>query len=176
MSVITKLPDNARVRYPIARFVSKDLNVASDYDFEDAANTDVLLMDKLNAGSLYLMERINFFAAAVESDWLKASRTAANFPRVTVRFSGIGGASIFGDPFRCVNYVDNSESLIWMRPTQVNSNLLASMYGKVHQVAGMVGELNLVAQINFTVYEITNRKWIETFEKDPSQLGLTVRG
>ncbi len=175
MSIITKLPDDARVRFPVVRFVSSDLDAGSDYKFENAGNKDVLLMDNLNAGSLYLVERVNFFAGVSETDWLKSAKTANDYPRVAVRFSGLGGASIFGDPFRCVNYVDNSELLIWLRPTQKGSKLLASMFGTIHQVGGMVGELNIDAQINFTIYEINNARWIETFEKSPERLGLTVR-
>jgi hypothetical protein len=39
----------------------------------------------------------------------------------------------------------------------------------------MVGNLTLISQINFTVYEITDTKWINLYERDPSRLGLTLR-
>ncbi len=175
MTVITKVPDNARVRYPVVRFQSSDINASGDYDFQNVGNTNVTLMSNLNAGSLYLVDQVSFFASAVEGDWLRSMKTAADFPRVSVRFARTGGSSIFGDPFRCVNYVDNSDCNIYLRPTQKNESLVASMFGVVKQVPGMVGDLYLLAQINFTVYEITDAKWIESFEKDPLKLGATVR-
>jgi len=35
--------------------------------------------------------------------------------------------------------------------------------------------VNLISQINFTVYEIVDTKWIDLFERDPARLGLTLR-
>ncbi len=175
MTIIAKIPDNARVRYPVVRFQSSNVDVAGDYDFQNAGNTDVPLMSNLNAGSLYLIDQVSFFASAVEGDWLRSMKTAADFPRISVRYAGTGGHSIFGDPFRCVNYVDNSDAMVYLRPTQKGAGLVSSMFGKVSQVAGMVGDLFLLAQINFTVYEITDAKWISTFEENPRKLGATVR-
>lgn len=174
MSIIAKLPDSARVQYPVVRFQSSNL-LLGDYAFENAGNTDVLLMDNLNAGSLYLVERISFFASAFEGDWLKSMKAAIDFPRISVRFSRIGGASIFGGPFRCVNYIDNNEQLIYLKPSQAGDTLVSSMYGTVAQVAGMVGELFLVAQMNLTVYEVTDKRWIKSFLMDPDFLGATLR-
>lgn len=175
MSIISKIPDDSRVRYPVARFRSADLDGLGQYDWETAGNTNVLLQDALKPTSVYLLERISFYANLPESAWLESMLLPANFPRVSVRLDGIGGHSIYGDPFRCVNYVDNNEQLIYFRGLQTASNLVATMYGKVGQVPDTVGKLNLIGQINFTVYEIVNRAWIKSFEQDPAHLGLTVR-
>ncbi len=175
MSVVIKIPDNSRVRYPVVEFDSAALSGMAEYDFGVAANLDKLLMDNVNAGSLYLISTISFFASAVEGDWLKSMKSAADFPRVTVRTSGVGGRSIFADPFRCVNYVDNCDQVIWILPPQKDVQILASMYGLINQVPGMVGSLSIRAQINFTVYEITDSQWIKTFRENPGRIGATVR-
>lgn len=175
MSIISKIPDDSRARYPVVRFESDPLDGFADYDWENAGNTNVTLMDDVTPGAVYLIERINFFANASESDWLESMKTPADFPRISIRFSRIGGGSIFADPFRCVNYVDNAEQLVYFRTSQKDDTIVASMYGKVAQVPGMVGKLTLLAQANFTIYEIRNAAWLKIFESDPARLGLTLR-
>lgn len=175
MSIISKIPDDSRARYPVALFESSILDAAGDYNFENAGNTDVELMDDVTPGAVYLIERINFFGNAIEGDWLEGMKTKVDFPRVSVRFSRVGGASIFADPFRGVNYVDNAESLIYFRTSQKGDTLVTSMFGKIAQVAGMVGKATLRAEINFSIYEIRNQKWISLFETDPARVGLTLR-
>lgn len=175
MSIISKIPDDSRVRYPVARFRSADLDGLGEYDWETAGNTNVLLLEALKPTSVYLLERISYYANVAESAWLESMLLPEDFPRVSVRLDGISGHSIYGDPFRCVNFVDNNEQLIYFKGLQTAANLVATMYGKVGQVPAMVGKLSLLGQINFTVYEIVNREWIKTFERDPAHLGLTVR-
>jgi hypothetical protein len=175
MSVISKIPDNSRVRYPVARFVSDALDGLGRYNWENAGNTLVQLMGDLNASHIYLIERVSFFANVGESDWLESMLTPADFPRVALQFNRIGGASIYAEPFRCVNYIDNNEQLIYFRALQKDDILAATMFGVVQQTPGMVGNLTLISQINFTVYEITDTKWINLYERDPSRLGLTLR-
>ena len=175
MSIISKIPDNSRVRYPVARFVSDNLNGLGQYVWENAGNTLVTLMSDLAPSNVYLIERVSFFANVPEGDWLESMLTPADFPRVAVQFNRIGGASIYAEPFRAVNYVDNNEQLLYFRPLQSGDLLAATMFGTVNQSPGMVGMLNLVSQINFTVYEITDRKWIGMYERDPNRFGGSLR-
>jgi len=175
MAIISKIPDNSRVRYPVARFVSDNLNGLGQYNWENAGNTRVNIMTNLAQGHVYLVERVSFFANVPESDWLESMLTPNDFPRVSLQFDRIGGASIYAEPFRCVNYIDNNEQLLYFKSLQKEDVLCASMFGAVIQTPGMVGMLNLISQINFTVYEITDTKWIELFERDPARLGLTLR-
>jgi len=172
MSIISRIPDNSRVRYPVVRFVSEDLDVNSQYSWETVGNTKAILMTDLVPGHVYLMERGSFYANVAESDWLESMLAPIDFPRVAIQFTRIGGASIYGDPFRCVNYVDNNEQLIYFEALQKNDILGATMFGRVKQVPGMVGKLNLISQMNFTVYEITDNKWINAYKRDPGRLGL----
>lgn len=175
MSVISRIPDNSRVRYPVARFQSSNLNGLGQYAWENAGNTLVNLMAEMSASHVYLVERVSFFANVPESAWLESMLTPTDFPRVALQFNRIGGASIYAEPFRCVNYVDNSEQLIYFRALQTGDILAATMYGTIAQTPAMVGMLAVLAQINFTVYEITDTKWIRLFENDPARLGIPVR-
>jgi len=175
MAIISKIPDNSRVRYPVARFVSSNLDGLGQYSWENAGNTLVNIMTEMAQGHVYLIERVSFFANVPESDWLESMLTPNDFPRVSLQFNRIGGASIYAEPFRCVNYIDNNEQLLYFKSLQKGDTLAASMFGRVVQTPGMVGLLNLISQINFTVYEIVDTKWIELFERDPARLGLTLR-
>jgi len=175
MSVISRIPDNSRVRYPVARFESSGLNGLGQYAFENAGNTLVTLMTEMSASHVYLVERVSFYANVPEAAWLESMLTPADFPRVALQFNRIGGASIYAEPFRCVNYVDNSEQLIYFRALQNGDILAATMFGTITQTPAMVGMLTVLAQINFTVYEITDKNWIGLFERDPARLGLSLR-
>lgn len=175
MSIISRIPDNSRVRYPVVRFVSDNLDGLGQYNWENAGNTLANLMEELSASNVYLVERVNFYANVAEADWLESMLTPADFPRVAVQFNRIGGASIYAEPFRCVNYVDNNEQLLYFMPLQNNDILAATMFGRVQQSPGMVGMVNLIAQMNFTVYEITDRNWINLFQRDPARLGMSLR-
>jgi hypothetical protein len=175
MSIISKIPDNSRIRYPVALFVSDNLDGSAQYNWENAGNAAVPLMTEMSASNVYLIERVNFFANVAESDWLESMIAPINFPRVSLGFNRIGGASIYAEPFRCVNYIDNAEQLLYFRALQNGDILTATMIGRIQQSAGMVGNLNLRAQINFNIYEITDRKWINLYERDPAHLGLTLR-
>jgi hypothetical protein len=175
MSIIAKIPDNSRVRYPVVRFRSSDLDGSGQYAWENAGNKDVTLLDNLNAQNVYLIERVNFYANVSQTDWLESMNTPANFPRVLMAFNRIGPSSLFAEPWRCVNYVDNSEQLLYFQPLQKADRLTASMFGVSDQTPGMVGKLNLLAQINFTVYEITDRDWIRTYQQNPPRVGATLR-
>jgi len=115
MSIISKIPDNSRVRYPVARFVSSNLDGLGQYAWENAGNTKVPLITDLNPANVYLVERVSFFANVAESDWLGSMLTPADFPRVTIAFNRIGGASIYADPFRCVNYADHYDQLFYLQ-------------------------------------------------------------
>lgn len=181
MSVINRLPDNTRVRYPVARFESSVLDGLGRYNWStNAAAQNVTWLTELNPPNVYLIERVNFFANVDEGDWLSSMMTAADFPRIQLHFTGLGGRSIYTEPFRCVNFIDNSEQMIFFESTQkirrgAPVNLEADMNGQVQQVPAMVGRATLLAQFNATIYEITDARWIETFKKDPGKLALTWR-
>lgn len=175
MSIISRIPDNSRVRYPVVRFVSDALDGLGQYNWSVAGNLNVVIMTDLKPPNVYLFERVSFFANVGETDWLESMLTQNDFPRVALSWQKNSGASIYGEPFRCVNYIDNCEQLLYAQSKQKEDSITASMFGRVQQTPGMVGKLNLLAQINFTVYEITDQNWIKLFERDPGRLGLPVQ-
>lgn len=163
MAVIAEIPINpngCRVRYPVKRFSAPF--GAGIYDFDQAANTNVLLYD-LSPHSVYLMERINFFANISEADWLGGMGAQDTFPAFVVNLKYSKAASLWPEPVRCVNYIDNEEQLVFFRTTRDDDQLLITFNGQVTQVAGSVGVDPLLAQVNFTMYEITDQHWIEKF-------------
>lgn len=163
MAIIEKIPVNpnaVRVRYPVVRFSAPF--AAGQYDFAQPGNTDQVLL-RLQANSVYLIERINFFAQVAESDWLLSMDTAANFPAFRLHYQNDDSNSLYPEPVRCVNYIDNAEQLVFFWTTRENESLLISFTGIVNQVAGMVGIDPLLAEVNFTLYQVTDEQWNRKF-------------
>jgi len=170
MSIIERIPVNpnaVRVRYPVKRFSAPF--AAGQYDFAQAGNTNQLLLT-LQANSVYLIERINFFAEADEADWLRSMDTEANFPAFRVHYLNDDANSLYPEPVRCVNYIDNAEQLVFFWTTREDESLLISFSGIVNQVAGMVGVDPLLAEVNFTLYQITDQPWNKRFI-NPDEFG-----
>lgn len=163
MAIIEKIPVNpnaVRVRYPVKRFSAPF--AAGQYDFNQPGNQNQLLLP-MQANSVYLIERISFFAQAAESDWLLSMDTEANFPAFRLHYQFDDAHSLYPEPVRCVNYVDNAEQLVFFFSTRENENLLISFSGIVNQVPGMVGTDPLLAEVNFTLYQITDEAWNRRF-------------
>ena len=180
-------PAHLRVRYPVKRFQAAFDGFTGLYDFSAPAvaafNTDQTLL-KLEIGSIYLIERISFFAGAgtpdAESNWLTAMQSEANFPFFRLHFRNSVSTSIYPEPVRCVNFIDGLEQLVFFWTTaQGNSQtspeeLRISFGGLVGQVAGMVGIDPLLAEVNFTIYQVTDPAWVKDFieGKFPGLRGL----
>lgn len=165
MSIIAKIPINpngSRVRYPVKRFSAPF--VAGGYDFGGAGtlNAGLLLYD-LSPSSVYIMERINFFANVAESDWLGGMGAEATFPNFVCTMKYEKSASIWPEPIRCVNYIDNEEQVVFFRTSRKDEQLLITFSGVVTQTPGMVGVDPLLCQVNFTMYEITDQAWCTAF-------------
>jgi hypothetical protein len=109
------------------------------------------------------MERINFFANVAEAAWLEGMDTQANFPAFRLHYQNDSAASIYPEPVQCVNYLDNGEQLVFFYTTREGENLLISFSGIVNQVAAMVGIDPLLAETNFTIYQIIDEAWNRAF-------------
>lgn len=177
MAIIERIPVNpkgTRVRYPAKRFSAPF--AAGQYNFNQPGNTDQVLMT-LQANSVYLIERINFFAAVGVADWLESMDTEVNFPAFTLRFKKSFNDSIYAEPVRCVNYIDNGEQLVFFNSTREQDQLLITFSGIVNQVAGMVGLDPLLVETNFTIYQITDQKWNAMFldpSRTPEEIAATM--
>lgn len=172
MSIIARIPINpngVRVRYPVARFIAPF--GGGQYDFNQPFNTNQLLIP-LENNSIYLIERINFYANVSEVAWLESA--GAELPFFRLRFQNNPSNSIFPEPVRCGNYIANGEQLVFFRNTRKDDDLLITFGGIINQVAATVGVDPILAQVNFTIYQIINEKWAKQFI-DPehyAELGL----
>jgi hypothetical protein len=163
MPIIDRIPLNenaSRVRYPVLRFAAPfDLG---QYDFGQAANQNVRLM-ALQPNTLYLIAGISFFANVKESDWLESMDTQANFPNFRLHKEFESSDSIYPEPVQCVNYMDGVEQLVYFRTLRDSDNLLISFNGVINQVEGMVGADPVLAEVNFTMYQVTNQEFIRDY-------------
>lgn len=172
MSIIERIPGNpngARVRYPVNRFSAPF--AAGQYNFAQPGNTDQLVMN-LQANSVYLIEKVFFFGAAAESDWLTGMDTVANFPRFTLRYRNDAAQSIYPEPVRTVKYLNGVEQLVFFWSTREKEDLLITFTGIVNQVAGLVGVDPLLCEVDFVIYQITDERWNREFIRAPSVLPL----
>lgn len=163
MPIIDRIPMNenaSRVRFPVLRFSAPFL--AGQYDFGQAANQGVKLM-ALQPNTLYLLAAISFFANVGESDWLESMDTQANFPNFRLHKEFDSSDSIYPEPVQCVNYMDDVDQLVYFRTLRESDNLLISFNGIINQVAGMVGITPMLAEINFTMYQVTDQRFIRHY-------------
>ncbi len=173
MPVIAKIPltvNAVRMRWPVTRFSAPFAN--GQYSFNQPGNTNVTLM-KLQSNSLYLISAFTFFANVAESDWLGSMDTAANFPAYQLRFQKSSSESIYPDPIRCVNYVDNADQLVYFASGRSADVLEITFSGIVNQVAGTVGVNPLLAEVNLSMYQITDQEFIKAYNSAP---GAAVHG
>lgn len=160
MSIAVKIPDNARVRYPVSKFTGS--LVLGKYDFSVPANENIVLLE-MNKESIYLLERINFSAQLNEGVWLKSQDTIANYPNFRLDFEKSLSASIYPEPVRCLNYLDNAEQLLYFQSRKAGDKLRITFTGKVNQVAETVGDAEISTQVSFTIYQIDDKNWINWF-------------
>lgn len=163
--IIEKIPmgDGAtRVRFPAIRFAAP-FGVGV-YDFGIAANQNIELIPLQN-NSRYLITAISFFANVADSDWLEGMDTAANFPAFRLHYENSPSSSIFPEPVQCVNYVDGQDTMAFFKTERKDEKLLISFSGVVNQTAGMVGVDPLLAEVNFTMYQISAEQYNRQFNE-----------
>ena len=163
MPVILKIPltvNASRPRFPVLRFSAPF--AGGQYSFNQPGNTNVTLM-RLKPNSLYLLAAYSFFANVGEADWLASMDTQANFPAFQLNFKNGSTPSIYPDPLRCVNYVDNADQLIYFDSGRSDDILQISFSGIVNQVAGMVGIDPLLAEVNLNIYQIMDQEFIKEY-------------
>lgn len=161
MSIIDRIPRGSRPRFPIITFESDPL-LAGIYNFQNAANTDLLLMPNVKKSSVYVIISNSVFGNVIEGDYLEGQPDSTNIPRFNLRLEKSNSQSIFHEPYRMGNYVDDLQQLIYFR-SQVDDRLLASCFGFENQSAGMAGFLTIQLQVSFVIMEVTNQAWIKEY-------------
>ena len=166
MSITVKIPDNSRVRYPVAKF---DGNFSvGQYDFNNATNENVPILE-MNKESIYLLERINFSAELDEGIWLKSQDVLDNYPNFRLDFEKSLSSSIYPEPVRCLNYLDNAEQLLYFQSRKAGDRLRITFRGIINQVPETVGLVSVSTQVSFTIYQIDDKNWINWFLSPSNQ-------
>jgi hypothetical protein len=144
------------------------------YDFNAPANQDVPIM-LIRKNSLYLIERYSFSTTSAESDFLGAVITV---PTLSVKIPSETNRQIYPLPIPLVNYIDGLETLIYVYSNE-EQNITGSMQGQIAQSLPFVGVPSIIAQVQFNIYEVKNKDWIDHFlgrTKGGQAVGLAVAG
>lgn len=124
------------------------------YDFGVAANTNQVVIGRLNPNFVYLIDRVSFGASIPEGVYLESvTNTATPSARLRFRNTEYG---IYPRPLPCINYKDNLEWRFWFWTEKENDALLVSFDGALIQVAATVGIPTIYANLSLVIYEENN--------------------
>lgn len=166
MTIIARLPQNARPRYPQARFESA-IFAAGIYDFNIPINQNVNFL-QLRGQSVYVIDKFSFSAALPEGDWLSSTDVPVlQFPTFSLRKETMEGNNIYMEPIPALNYIDNGDTLLYFRAKQDLEFLQITFNGQLIQVPNTVGIPQLTTQVSALIYEVSYSDWTIFFEGDP---------
>lgn len=170
MSLVFQLPPKTEIHQPLIRFTATfNVPTVNRYDFGIAANTNVPFLPS-RRNHLFLFERYSFSATVAEAEFFQATQPATTtIPLLSIRIPSQNNRQIHPDPIPLINYVDGLEAVMWAHSLQ-DENFTATFTGSLAQTAGMGAPATITAQVQFNVYEVSNKDWIENF------LGRTRHG
>jgi len=140
------------------------------YDFTNYApagdryNVAVDLGLKMNPSYLYFFHEMHFSLSCDEGVFLSAI-DPGTVPELKVRDS-TSNRSIFHSPFRLFRYFENSAVDSFHFNSNANASIIADFQAVVFQVAELVGVSDLFGQVSFSVYEITDQRYIQEYKKE----------
>ena len=140
------------------------------YDFTNyptiatKSNVAVDLGLAMNANYLYYFHQFNFSLSCDEGTFLQAI-APGTFPEFKLRDS-ITRKMLYHHTFRLIRYYSNAAIDFFYYNLNNNSKMIGDFQGLFIQPASLVGVTNLYAQVSFTVYEITDVKFIMEHKKD----------
>lgn len=175
MALILQLPPGSQFYQPLVRFTATfNAPLVGGYDWNVAGNTGVPFQ-LIRKNQLYLIERYSFSATIAEGDFFQAVTTV---PTLSVRIPRETDKQIYPTPIPLVNYVDGLETLIYAFSNE-DQQLEATFRGQLNQTAPLVGVPTITAQVQFNIYEVKNKDWIENFlgrTKGGQAVGLVLGG
>lgn len=175
MSLILQLPPFSQFYQPLVRFTATfNAPLAGGYDWNIAGNTSVPFQ-LIRKNQLYLIERYSFSATIPEGDFLGAVLTV---PTLSVRIPRETDRQIYPTPIPLVNYIDGLETLIYAYSNE-DQQLQATFRGQLSQTPPLVGIPTITAQVQFNIYEVKNKDWIENFfarTQGGQAVGLVLSG
>lgn len=143
---------------------------AGKYDFTnykvggDRYNVAIPLGLKMQPQYLYFFSQMNFSLSIDEGTFLTAI-DPGSVPSLTVRDS-TSRKPIFHSPFRLFRYFENSAIDSYHYNLNANAELIGDFQCLLDQVADLVGESEIYAQVSMSVYEIREHKFIEQYKKE----------
>lgn len=168
MSLILQIPPGTQFYQPVARFSAAfGVPTPGFYDFDIPGNTDVTLQP-IKKQHLYLLERYSFSASVAEGAYLE-STAGGIVPTLEIRIPTQKRRLIYPNPIPLINYFDGLECLMFAYAEQ-DQYLTATFRGQLTQPGALIGVADITAQVQFNIYEIRNKDWIEHF------LGKTKHG
>lgn len=142
------------------------------YDFTNyptvitKSNNAVSLGLDMNPNYLYYFHQFNFSISTDESIFLSAI-APGTFPEFKIRDS-ITKKQLFHHTFRLIKYYSNAAIDFFYYNLNSNTSMVGDFQALLTQPASLVGISALYAQISFTVYEITDVKFIQDMKKEIS--------
>lgn len=139
------------------------------YDFINYSVAGVLQNNAVELGLrmrpnfLYFFHQIQFSMSIPEGDFL-AAIDPGTVPTLTVRESTTRN-NIFYAPFRLFRYFENGAADSFHFNLNENASIIADFQAVLSQTAALIGIDTVYAQVSFSVYEITDKKFIEEFKK-----------
>ena len=127
-------------------------------------NVAVPLGLKMNPNYLYFFHQINFSMSIDESDFLQAIEPGT-VPELSVKDS-TSRKNIFHSPFRLFRYFENAAVDSYHFNLNANCNLIVDFQCVLAMIANLVGISDIFAQVAFSVYEITEEKFIKNYKRE----------
>jgi hypothetical protein len=172
MSISSKIPRGSKLCIVGGVFKATfSTPTISVYDFTNLlssggnrVNLGVPLGLNMSPNYLYFIHKM-YFSMSIEEGIFLASLGSTGLPTLYVKDS-TSFKSLFHFPFRMLKYFDGADIDSFHLQGNGNANLIADFQGKLNQVEDTVGVDNIYAQVSFSVYEITDQKYIQDYKKE----------
>jgi hypothetical protein len=129
-------------------------------------NVAVPLGLAMNPNYLYFFHQVNFSLSIDEADFLQAI-DAGTVPELSIKDSTTR-KNIFHAPFRLFRYFENAAVDSYHLNLNANAELIADFQSLLVMIAPLVGVSDIYAQVAFSIYEITEEKFIKNYKREVS--------
>lgn len=171
MALDYKIPKSARLAIVGGVFKAVFNNpTVGKYDFTNYSpagsryNVAIPLGLNLNPNYLYFFHQMGFSLSCDEGTFLSAIEPGT-VPELKVRDSTTN-KSIFHAPFRLYRYFENAAVDQFHFNLNSNAVLIADFQAIIQTVPALVGTVDLYAQVSFSVYEITDTRYIMDYKRE----------
>jgi hypothetical protein len=165
MSIIKTIPKTSIFKQSTVRFVApfNDPSALGAYTFGLAPNQGQVIVDNLGHTSVYMIERYNFSASMAEETYLSALNAGVAVVPSMILKKRNDQSVVYENPIPLVKYTENQESIAYFKTRQDGDALLVDIAGILNQVTALVGIAAIQCQVSFTIYRVTDNKWIQRY-------------